>query len=162
MKSLHVKLAASFDSGFIWGSLSVVITGVDLCERSKSAQLNIIICLAQPERWGVTPSPSLLVESPLNTASETTKKSFWGFCIPCIAKTFFSNFIWVPIKIFQVEATLALGFLQIKWNYWWTGKLQLCLTLGAIHKWRCNNEQPMVTLKADKSWWGGTKGHQKR
>ena len=46
---------------------SVVITGVDLCERSKSAQLNIIICLARPERWGVTPSPSLLVESPLNT-----------------------------------------------------------------------------------------------
>lgn len=67
MKSLHVKLAASFDSGFIWGFLSVVITGVDLCELNKSAQLNIIICLARPEHWGVTSSPSLLVESPQNT-----------------------------------------------------------------------------------------------
>ena len=34
--------------------------------------------------------------------------------------------------------------------------------LGAIHKWCRNIEQPTVTYKADESWRGGTKGHQKR
>ena len=35
-------------------------------------------------------------------------------------------------------------------------------TLGSIHKWCRNIEQPTITQEADESWQGGTKGHQKR